>query len=152
VSSVGVRYVIVVTICTAIAFASVQHIYGHAWTRLSREHAQYAGYTAQERRDALITQAGLPAAEFEFFAKYIGPGDRVYYQVLPSGFSSFVDLPTLVEEIGRYYFMPAVQVTDLQQATVVVSWQEDPGTLHVHFLTQARAGLQEFFVSRIRSP
>ena len=146
------RYVAVVSVCTAVAFASVQHSWGHAWHRLALEHAQYAGYTEQERRDALISEAGMPPGVFDFLAKYIAPGDRVYYQVQPSGFSSFGDLPTIVEQIGRYYFMPAVQVTNLRQATVVVSWQEDPGTLHVHFVTQARAGLQEFFVSRIRSP
>ena len=84
--------------------------------------------------------------------QYLSKGDRVYFQVMPSGFSSDYDLPTIVQALGRFYFLPAVQTSDLKDATVVVSYFEDPALLHRKFITQVRAGLQPLWVSRIRSP
>jgi len=45
-----------------------------------------------------------------------------------------------------------VQTSDLKDATVVVSYFEDPALLHRKFITQVRAGLQPLWVSRIRLP
>jgi hypothetical protein len=45
-----------------------------------------------------------------------------------------------------------VQVANVRDATVVLSYYRDPGALHVHFPTQAEAGLQPIYVSRIRAP
>ena len=79
-------------------------------------------------------------------------GDRVYFQVRESGFSSFYDYPTAFAYGARFYFLPALQATRLKDATVVVTYFEDPQQLHVRYITQQRAGLQPIFVSRIRSP
>ncbi len=69
-----------------------------------------------------------------------------------AGTRSDYDLPTIVQALGRFYFLPAVQTSDLKDATVVVSYFEDPALLHRKFITQVRAGLQPLWVSRIRSP
>jgi hypothetical protein len=119
---------------------------------LEREHASYAALTPDERRRAPVAAAGLDGGIFDFFAQYLSKGDRVYFQVMPSGYSSDYDLPTIVQALGRFYFLPAVQTTDLNDATVVVSYFEDPALLHRKFITQVRAGLQPLWVSRIRPP
>jgi hypothetical protein len=119
---------------------------------LGRERASYAALTPDERRREPATAAGLDGGIFDFFDRYLTKGDRVYFQVMPSGFSSDYDLPTIVQALGRFYFLPAVQTADLKDATVVVSYFEDPALLHQKFATQVRAGLQPLWVSRVRSP
>ena len=57
-----------------------------------------------------------------------------------------------MQPLGRFYLLPAVQTTDLTDATVVVSYFEDPALLHMKFITQVQAGLQPLWVSRIRAP
>jgi hypothetical protein len=71
---------------------------------------------------------------------------------MPSGYGPNFDLPGIVEALGRFYFLPAVQTASLRDATVVVSYFADPSLLHVTFLTQVRAGLQPLWVSRISAP
>jgi hypothetical protein len=119
---------------------------------LLREGASYAALTPDDRRRAPVAAAGLDGGIFDFYARYLWKGDRVYFQVMPSGFSSDYDLPTIVQALGRFYLLPAVQTTDLNDATVVVSYFEDPALLHRKFITQVRAGLQPLWVSRIRPP
>jgi hypothetical protein len=99
-----------------------------------------------------VTAVGLNGGIFDFYAERLARGDRVYFQVSPGGFSSNYDLPTIVEALGRFYFLPAVQTDDLSKATVVVSYFADPAQLHVKFITQVRAGLQPLWVSRIKAP
>ena len=67
-------------------------------------------------------------------------------------FRGFFDLREIVSAVGRYYLLPAVQVRDMKDATVVLSWEADPARLGVHFVTQSRAGLQPFYVSRLKTP
>ena len=148
----GLRHTLVVGVATVLALVSAWHSGPRRWDRLGAQRVQYAAYTAVERRHAPITSVGLPPDVFDFYASFLDRGDRVYYQVLPSGYSTFMDLPTIVERLGEYYLLPSVQVTDIADATVVVSYMTDPGLLHVHFVTQKRAGLQLYFVSRIRAP
>ena len=94
----------------------------------------------------------MPADIFDFYRQYVGRGDRVYFQVRESGFSSFVDLPTAIHYVGRYYLLPAIEATRLDDATVVVTFFDDPKRLHVRYITQQQAGIQPIFVSRIRAP
>ena len=51
-----------------------------------------------------------------------------------------------------YDLLPAVEVADPSQATVVISYWTDPNTLGIHYVTQREAGLQPIFVSRISAP
>lgn len=131
---------------------SAWHSVGHMRRILGAERATYSAMTPTERRRLPVTHAALDGQIFDFFAAYLVQGDRVYLQVMPSGFSPAFDLPSIVAALGRWYFLPAMQTTDLKDATVVVSYFEDPAVLHVKFITQVRAGLQPLWVSRIRAP
>jgi hypothetical protein len=143
---------LVVAGATALALYSAWHSGGHVLRRAADDHRTYAGYTALQRQHAAIDAIPLPSDIFDFYAAYVERGDRIYFQVLESGFGSWADLPTAVSAAGRYYLLPAVAVGDLADATVVVSYEADPNTLGVHYITQVRAGLQPIFVSRIRPP
>src|SRR6476659_791109 len=96
----------------------------------------YGAYSETQRAHAPIDALGLPSDIFDFYRQYLDRGDRVYFQVRPSGFSSFLDYQTAVPK----------------DATVVVTYFEDPSRLHLRYVTQQRAGLQPVFVSRIRAP
>ena len=76
----------------------------------------------------------------------------MYFQVAAGGYGEYFDLPEIVAAVGRYYLLPAVQVAELKDATVVVSLNADPATLGVRFLAQDRAGQQLIFVSRLKPP
>jgi len=121
------------------------------WGRIHHDYVAYRPYTAVERRHAPLDGLGVNPDVFDWYAEYLAPGDRVYFQVLQSGLGT-LDLPSAVTMGGSFYLLPAIAVNDLRKATVVVSWLADPGLLHIHFITQKRLGLQLMFVSRIRAP
>jgi hypothetical protein len=123
--------------------------YDVIWDHLTSERRGDEALTPQERERAPLAAIPLAAEIFDYYAAFLRPGDRVYFHVLESGFSDFADLPTLVATAGRFWLLPAVQVTNLEDATVVVSWERDPGELGIEFSEQHRAGQQLFFVSRI---
>jgi hypothetical protein len=134
-----------------VALYSAWHAGGHVWRRLDEQYSAVAHLTPLQRRHAPIDALPLPSDIFDFYAARVGRGDRIYYQVLPSGFGPSLDLPTIVGRVGDFYLLPAVRAPDLPHATVVLSWYADPAQLHVHFLVQARAGLNPVFVSRLRA-
>jgi len=141
----------IVAAACVLALVSAWHSGRHMWHRLTDDYAMYSRYTPLERKHAPLTELELDGNIFDWYAKYVAPGDRVYYQVLPSGLGT-MDLPTAVRFGGSFYLLPAVQVTDPKKATVVVSYMADPKFLGLHFITQRRAGLQPIFVSRVRAP
>lgn len=143
---------VLAAVATAAALWSAWHPFNHMRRLLEREQAAYAALTPAERRQQPVSAVGLNGQVFDFYADRLVRGDRVYFQVSPGGFSSNYDLPTIVEALGRFYFLPAVQTDDLSKATVVVSYFADPAQLHVKFITQVRAGLQPLWVSRIKAP
>jgi hypothetical protein len=142
----------IVAVVVAIALYSAWHSGGHVWRRLSADRRTYAAYTSVERRQAPVNSVGLPGDIFDFYTAHLLPGDRFYLQVKPGGYGQFFDLPQLVAALGRFYFLPAVQVADVRHATVVISYYANPADLHVHFPTQVEAGLQPIYVSRISAP
>ena len=146
------RAAVLAAVATVLALASAVHTGPNVWRHLAREQRQYSAYTDTQRRRAPIDALGLPSDVFDFYRQYVGRGDRVYYQVRESGFSSFYDLPTAVKFAGRYYLLPALEAKSLDDATVVVTFFDDPNKLGVRYITQQQAGLQPIFVSRIRSP
>ena len=77
-------------------------------------------------------------------------GDRIYYQVPRTPFGT-LDLHDTVASLGRYTLLPAVEVTDLDDATVVLSYEADPATLHIPFLAQWQYG-SGIAVSRVANP
>jgi hypothetical protein len=142
----------VAALATGLALYPAWHSGGHVWRRLNGDYHVYHAYTPADRQRAFITALPLPASVFDFYAQRVKRGDRVYYNVMESGFGSFFTLPEIVAAVGRFYLLPAVQVTRLRDATVVLSWFEDPSQLHIHFPIQSEAGLQPFYVSRIKTP
>jgi hypothetical protein len=143
---------ICVAVATVVALASAWHSGRHMWHRLADDRRTFTAYSDEQRLHALLTVDELPPSIFDWYASLLARGDRAYFQVQESGFSSFVDVPTAFGLSARYYLLPVVQVTDPRAATVVVSYKADPSLLHLHFVTQQRAGLQLYFVSRIRPP
>jgi hypothetical protein len=137
---------------TIIALASAWHSIGHVRRVMGAERQDDAALSTAARRQMPVTTFTMSGDIFDFFDSYLVKGDRVYFQVMPSGFTSELDLPQAVAVLGRFYFLPAVQTENLDDATVVVSYFADPSLLHVKFLTQVRAGLQTLFVSRIKAP
>ena len=119
-----------------VALFSAWHSLNHMRRLLDREQAVLRALTPAERRQEPVTAVGLDGQIFDFYASLLARGDRVYFQVMPSGFSSDLDLPTIVAALGRFYLLPAVQTDDLRKATVVVSYFADPALLHVKFITQ----------------
>jgi hypothetical protein len=141
----------VVGAATVLALVSAWHSGRHMWHRLDQDYRAYSGYTDLQRKHAPLTMLELDGTIFDWYTKYVGRGDRVYYQVLPSGLGT-MDLPTAVTFGGSFYLLPAATVTDPKKATVVVSFMADPKFLRLHFITQQRSGLQPIFVSRVRGP
>jgi hypothetical protein len=139
-------------LATIVALASALHSGRHVWHHLVDQHRVYGAYTDTQREHAPIDGLGMPSDIFDFYRQYVVPGDRVYFQVRESGFSQFLDYQTAFSYVGRYYFLPALQATDLKDATVVVTYFDDPKRLRVRYLTQQQAGLQPIYVSRIKAP
>ena len=137
---------------TIVALASAWHSIGHVRRVMAAERRDDAALSPAARRQMPVTTFTMSGDVFDFFDRYLVKGDRVYFQVMPSGFTSELDLPEAVAVLGRFYFLPAVQTENLADATVVVSYFADPALLHVKFVTQVRAGLQTLFVSRIKAP
>ena len=137
---------------TALALISAWHSGRHMWRLLGAEQRTYAAYSDAERRRAPLTTLELPGDVFDWYASLLLHGDRAYYQVLESGFSHDLDLPAAFGYGARFYLLPALDETDLARATVVVSYQADPGALPARYVTQRRSGLQPIFVSRIGVP
>jgi hypothetical protein len=134
----------------AVAIASVIHTGPKVDRRLRHDRATYAAMSKHDRETLYITSLGLPPDYFDWYAQYVGRGDRLFYQVQPSGLGEFIDQPHAVEDVGRYALLPAKSVDSLSEANTVVTWNQDPALLGVPFDEQQRLGLQLFFVSRIK--
>jgi hypothetical protein len=139
------------SVATVVALYSAWHSGGHMWQRLNQDYATFSAYSEDQRRLAPIDAIPLPGDIFDWYALKVRRGDRFYSQVLQSGFGALT-LPQIVERVEDFYLLPAMQVTDLNRATVVVSYSTDPALLHRHFLTQQQPGVQIFYVSRLRVP
>jgi hypothetical protein len=123
--------------------------YGSIWSKLSEERARDEALTDDERDRAPVASIPFPVDPFDYYGAFLRPDDRVYFHVLESGFSNAVDLRGVVAAVGRFWLLPAVEVENVEDATVVLSWERDPAELGLRFSEQHRAGQQLFFVSRI---
>jgi hypothetical protein len=121
----------------------------HSWSLMRTQRAEYAGYTSTQRAQSYGAALLLPMNLFDFYRKYLRPGDRYFVQIQNGGFGRFIDKATAVRSVARLYLLPAVEAPDLQHADVVLSWDSDPGLLPVRYFEQERLGLQLTFVSRI---
>ena len=136
-------------VAVGVGLYSAWHSGGHVWRRLNADYRTYAAYTGIQRQHTPLDKTGLPNDVFDFYAEHLRRGDRIYFQVLPVPFGNYLDLPGIIAAAGRFYLLPAVQVTDPRRATVVVSYRQNPKRLHLRFVAQAQYGKRPIYVSRL---
>lgn len=121
-----------------------------SWRAMDSEHDRFAAMPRAEREQAFGALVPMPMDLFAWYRDQLEPRDRYYVQGASGGFGQFADLRTTVRAVGRLYFLPAVEVDRPESADVIVTWGVDPADLGLRFCAQVRAGLQPFFVSRVR--
>jgi hypothetical protein len=121
----------------------------HSWRLMRTQYAVYHGESRAQRDQAFIAAIPLRTDIFDFWRAWLRPEDRYWIQIPNEAFSATADKKFVVRSVSHLYLLPAVEATSLRDATVVLSWDADPGTLGLHFSEQERAGLQLIFVSRI---
>ena len=135
---------------TCLALFSAWHSASPTWHRLNADYRTYSAYSKLQRTHAASEAAGFNGSFFDFLASHLGRGDRIYYQVPRTPYGT-LDLHDTVAALGNFYLLPAVQVGDLEDATVVVSYDADPALLGRTFLSQLRFG-PRISLSRIAQP
>jgi hypothetical protein len=115
---------------------------------LESQQGRFDGLTAVEREKAFGTSIPTRMDIFDYYKALVHPDDRFYVQVKNEPFG-IADKATVVRSIARYYLAPAVEVERPEEATVVLSYNADPGLLPLRYSQQHRAGLQLIFVSRV---
>jgi hypothetical protein len=126
------------------------HDVPRSWRLMRDQHVQYASMTRTQRDQAFGALVPIRMDIFDFWRAWLRPGDRYYIQIPNEAFSSTADKKLVVRTISHLYLLPATEAKDLADATVVLSWDDDPAKLHLHYIEQERAGLQLIFVSRVR--
>src|SRR5690348_12695501 len=132
----GRARIVLATVATAVALISVWHEALPTWRSLNTGYDTYVAYSDEERLAAPITGAGFPAVVgdlFRFVSSNLQRGDRVYFQVPRTKYGT-LDLHGTMGELGRYFFLPAVEVDSIDDATVVFSYNADPSKLRRRFI------------------
>jgi hypothetical protein len=142
--SLGVSLAVVL----ALAYSAWRDV-PHSWRLMRSQHAQFASYSPTERDQAFGALIPIRMDIFDFWARALRPGDRYWIQIPPEAFSSNADKKLIVRSVAHLYLLPAIETRRLADATVVLSWDADPGRLGLHYSAQIRAGGQLIFVSRI---
>jgi hypothetical protein len=117
---------------------------------LEAEHRRFDGLDRPEREQTFGAAVPVPMEIFDFYRRNLRADDRFYVQAPAEAFGQFADKETVVRNVARYYLLPAVEVERPEDATVVLSYDSDPGLLPLEYSGQIRAGLQLIFVSRVR--
>jgi hypothetical protein len=149
---VGHARIVVASVVAGVALLSVWHEGRRTWHELGSGYDTYSAYSASARRAAPITGAGFPAVVgdlFTFVASNLQRGDRIYFQVPQTKYGT-LDLHDTIGELGRFFFLPAVEVDSVDDATVVLSYNADPGKLRRRFVGQLHFGPST--LSRIAYP
>ena len=148
-----VRLVVALVAFVATAGILMQSVWRGApetWRALRNDHIRFEAMPRAEREQAYVTLLPMPVDVFAWYRAQLRSGDRYYVHGAPGGYSRTAPLREVVRNVGRLYFVPAVEVDRVQDADVILSWGVDPAQLGVTFCRQARAGLQPYFVSRVR--
>jgi hypothetical protein len=135
---------------TCLALLSAWHSAAPTWRRLNADYRTYSAYSKPARAHAASEAAGFNGSLFDFLASHLRRGDRIYYQVPRTPYGT-LDLHDTVAALGNFYLLPAVQVSDPEDATVVVSYDADPARLGRTFVSQLPFG-PRIFLSRISQP
>jgi hypothetical protein len=142
--SLGVSLAVVV----ALGYSAWRDV-PHSWRLMRSQHTQFARYSRAQRDQAFGVLIPIRMDIFDFWARSLRPGDRYWIQIPPELFSSNADKKLVVRSIAHLYLLPAIETRRLAEATVVLSWDSDPGLLGLHYSEQVRAGQQLIFFSRI---
>jgi hypothetical protein len=121
----------------------------HSWRLMRTQYAFYHGKTRDDRDREFGAQIPLRMDILDFWRAFLRPGDRYWIQIPHEAFSVNADKKLIVRSVSHLYLLPATEAPSLRDATVILSWDADPGLLHLKFSEQQRAGLQLVFVSRI---
>ena len=121
----------------------------HSWRLMRSQHAAYVGYTRAQRDRAFGTAIPMPMEILDFWRSWLRPWDRYWIQMPHEAFSSSGDKKYVARLVAHVYLLPAIEATNLNQATVVLSWDADPNVLHLAYWEQWRSGQQLIYVSRI---
>jgi hypothetical protein len=134
----------------ATALASTLKSYPESWRFLHREHAQFSGYTAQDRREAAAYANGIPIDAFNFFRAHLRRGD-LYFVSAPASasFDPGVDRSASLQTFGRYYLLPAIAVATPAQASVILSVGTDPKALGLSLAEVVQDGSNPFWFARV---
>ena len=134
----------------AMALASTLRSYPESWRFLQREHAQFSGYTPQDRLEAAAYANGIPIDAFNFFRSHLRRDDLFFVSAPASAsFTPGVDRSATLQTFGRYYLLPAIAVATPSQATVVLSVGQDPKALGIPLAEVVQDGPNPFWVARV---
>jgi hypothetical protein len=148
----GRARIVLASVVAGVALLSVWHEARPTWRELDSGYDRYSSYSPGDRQAAPITGAGFPAVVgdlFTFASSNLQPGDRIYFQV-PRTTYGLLDLHDTIAALGRYFFLPAVEVRSLDHATVVFSYEAAPRVLGRRFVGQLRWGSS--YLSRLAYP
>jgi len=115
---------------------------------LRDQRTRFVWMSENERDRAFGTLIPTRMDVFDFYRQSLRDDDRYYMQVTDAAFGA-ASRAVVVRNVARFYLAPAVEVSRPSDATVVLSYEADPGVLPLRYSAQIRAGLQLFFVSRI---
>jgi hypothetical protein len=132
----------------ALAYSGWQDV-PHSWRLMHSQYAGYTGLTRAQRDRAFGTAIPMPMDIFDFWRSWLRPWDRYFIQMPHEAFSTNGDKKFVARLVAHVYLLPAIETTDLNKASVVLSWDADPAVLHLKFWEQYRAGQQLIYVSRI---
>jgi len=132
---------------TLLALAAAATAAPGTWDRLGADARTYEGLSAKQREAAASEAAGFGPTLFDLLSRNVRRDDRIFFQVphVPYG---TLDLHDSVAALGRFYLLPAVQVSSPSAATVVISYRADPSTLPLHVWSQIRIG-EEIIITRL---
>jgi hypothetical protein len=136
------------SVVAALAYSGWRDV-PHSIDMVRTQHRIYAGYTEAQRARAFGTQIPIDMGILDFWRDGLQPGDRYWIQMPPEPFATHADKRYVARSIAHVYLLPAIEVARPADATVVLTWDADPATLHLHYGVQCEAGLQLIFVSRV---
>jgi hypothetical protein len=121
----------------------------HSIDMVRAQHFIYRNYTEAQRERAFGSQIPIDMSIFDFWRDGLRPGDRYWIQMPPEPFATHADKRYIARSIAHIYLLPAIEASRPADATVVLTWDADPATLHLHYGEQREAGLQLIFTSRV---
>lgn len=116
---------------------------------LRSQYAVHRSESAADRARAFGRQIPIAMEVLDYWRHWLRRDDRYYVQMPHQAFSSFGDKRFMVREVSHLYLLPATETTTLDDATVVLTWDDDPNRLGLRYSNQQRAGLQNIWYSRV---